>query len=111
MQLEALQNVPKSEPKSYLRIATISSKTALCFFYIGTNDRSIALLNDSFKSGITATNFDEARKILNSEESRVIDTIIIDVPYNEKELEGFYFFLKNNWHLPLTPLLLLGNYV
>lgn len=95
MQLEALQNVPKSEPKSYLRIATISSKTALCFFYIGTNDRSITLLNDSFKSGIISSNFDEAKKILSSEESRVIDAIIIDVAYNELELESFYFFLKN----------------
>jgi len=95
MQSEALQNVPKNELKNYLRVATISSKTALCFFYIGTNEDSIKLLIDSFKSGITASNYEEARKFLSTEEGRVMDAIIIDTPYNEKELEGFYFFLKN----------------
>jgi len=95
MQTEALQNVPKNELKSYLRVATISSKTVLCFFYIGTDKDSIKLLNDSFKSGIISDNFEEARKILSTEESRGMDAIIIDIPYNENELEGFYFFLKN----------------
>jgi lipopolysaccharide/colanic/teichoic acid biosynthesis glycosyltransferase len=95
MQFETLQNVPKNELKSYLRIATISSKTALQFFYIGSDNNTIQLLKDSFKSGLSAKNFDDARNILSSEEGRAMDAIIIDVPYNEKDLKGFYFFLKN----------------
>jgi lipopolysaccharide/colanic/teichoic acid biosynthesis glycosyltransferase len=94
MQPETLQNVPKSEPKSYLRVATISSKTALCFFYIGTDPNAITLLSSSFKAGLHVNNFGEAKKILNTEDSN-IDTIIIDMPYNEKDLKAFYFFLKN----------------
>lgn len=95
MQTEILQNVPKNELKSYLRVATISSKTALHFFYIGSNNNYIQFLTDSFKSGLSAVNFDEARRLIASQESCIIDAIIIDIPYNEKELKGFYFFLKN----------------
>jgi serine protease inhibitor len=95
MQLETLQNVPKNEPKSYLRVATISSKTALCFFYIGADNSTIQLLSDSFKAGLSVNNFEEAKKTLNSEESNLIDAFIIDLPYNEKDLKAFYFFLKN----------------
>lgn len=95
MQIETLQKVPKTEVKNYLRVAAISSKTAFCFFYIGADKNSIKLLENSFKSGLSAGNFDEAKKILSFEEGFGIDAIIIDVPYNEKELQGFYFFLKN----------------
>jgi lipopolysaccharide/colanic/teichoic acid biosynthesis glycosyltransferase len=95
MQNETLQNVPKDEARTYLRIATVSSKSALCFFYIGTDNSLIQLLADSFKLGLTATGFEAAKKIFKSEEGKVIDCIIIDLPYNEKELKGFYFFLKN----------------
>ena len=92
MQIETLQNVPKTDAKSYLRIATISSKTALCFFYIGNDNHSIKFLTDSFKSGITAIDFESAKKVLSGEEAGVVDAIIIDLPYNEKDLKAFYFF-------------------
>jgi lipopolysaccharide/colanic/teichoic acid biosynthesis glycosyltransferase len=95
MQTEILQHTLTNDTKSYLRVAAISSKTALNFFYIGSNDKSIQLLENSFKSGLSTSNFDEARKLICSEEGRIIDAIILDVPYNEKELKGFYFFLKN----------------
>ena len=78
MQIETLQNVPKTEAKSYLRIATISSKTALCFFYIGNDNHSIKFLTDSFKSGITTIDFESAKKVLSGEDAGVVDAIIID---------------------------------
>jgi lipopolysaccharide/colanic/teichoic acid biosynthesis glycosyltransferase len=95
MQNETLQNVPDTEVKTYLRVATVSSKTALCFFYIGEDHNSIQLLMESFKSGFTASDFEAGKKMLKSEAGNVVDCIIVDVPYQEKELKGFYFFLKN----------------
>jgi lipopolysaccharide/colanic/teichoic acid biosynthesis glycosyltransferase len=95
MQIEILKNVPQTELKNYLRIATISSKTELCFFYIGIDDNSIKLLTDSFKSGLVADDFENAKKMLDSNERGAIDGIIVDIPYREKDLKAFYFFLKN----------------
>lgn len=95
MQIETLQNVPKNESKSYLRIATISSKTALCFFYIGSDNYSIKLLTESFKSGLSVSDFDAAKKVLGYDDNSNVDAIIIDMPYNEKDLKAFYYFLKN----------------
>jgi len=95
MQNKTVQNLPINEIKSYLRVATISSKTALCFFYVGNNNHSINLLNESFKSGFIAEDFEMAKKILVSEEATIIDAIILDVPFDDKDLKAFYFFLKN----------------
>lgn len=95
MQIETLKNVPGNEQKGYLRIATISSKTALCFFYIGADNNSLQFLMNSFKSGLTATDFEVAKLILKTEEKGKVDAIVIDLPYSEKELKAFYFFLKN----------------
>jgi lipopolysaccharide/colanic/teichoic acid biosynthesis glycosyltransferase len=95
MQTEVLQNTLTNDTKNYLRVAAISSKTALNFFYIGSDNKSIQLLEDSFKSGLSAHNFDQARKLISSEDGCIIDAIILDIPYNEKEVKGFYFFLKN----------------
>lgn len=98
MQIENLQNVPKPELKSYLRIATISSKTALCFFYIGNDSNSIKLLTENFRSGITADDLEDAKKIIKSGGNAITDTvdvIILDVPYQSKELKAFYSFLRN----------------
>src|SRR5436190_1795298 len=110
MQIETLQNVPKTDAKSYLRIATISSKTALCFFYIGNDNHSIKFLTDSFKSGITAIDFESAKKVLSGEEAGVVDAIIIDLPYNEKDLKAFYFFLKNR-NLDTIPIIYNGHHL
>jgi len=96
MQTEILKNVPqKNDLKNYLRVATISSKTALCYLYIGTDTESLEFLNDSFSSGLNAANFDSAKKIFHSEVANRIDVIIVDVSYNESELKEFYSFLKN----------------
>ena len=95
MQIETLQNVPGSEVKSYLRVATISSKTALCYFYIGTNQASLNFLEENFKSGFSVNDLDTAKKVLSLEENHIVDAIILDIPYDEKSLKAFYYFLKN----------------
>jgi len=95
MQVETLQNLPQAEPKTYLRVATISSKTALRFFYIGTDRNSLNLLTENFRDGLSASDFESSKNILASEEGRSVDAIIIDVPYCGKELKSFYAFLKN----------------
>lgn len=103
MQTEVLQTPLVTDTKSHLRIATISSKTALNFFYVGSDRKSLQLLENSFKSGLVVSNLEAARKLISLEEGCVIDAIILDLPYNEKELKSFYFFLKNRnlSHIPL----------
>jgi lipopolysaccharide/colanic/teichoic acid biosynthesis glycosyltransferase len=95
MQNETLQNVPINGVRSYLRVATVSSRTALCFFYIGTDNNSIQLLMDSFKLGFTSADLEAGKRIFKSEEASLIDCIIIDLPYDEKALKDFHCFLKN----------------
>jgi len=95
MQVETLMNVPQNDLKNYLRVATISSKTALRYFYIGTDPGAIDLLRESFSSGIVVENFESAKKIISNAESTIIDIFIIDVSYNEKEFSSFHSFLKN----------------
>jgi lipopolysaccharide/colanic/teichoic acid biosynthesis glycosyltransferase len=96
MQTETLQNVPKVDKKQYLRVAAISSKSALCFFYVGRNERSIDFLNQSFENGFSASNLDEARQLLKPHSTgKEVDVIILDTTYDEKELNEFHSFLKN----------------
>jgi len=95
MQVETAQNVTLNEKKQYLRVATISSKTALCYFYIGSENRSIQFLSDSFESGFFADNFESAKKSLKAQSLKEIDVIVIDVPYNERELRELQSILKN----------------
>lgn len=94
MQVEILKNVPKTETKQYLRVATIAHKTALSYFYIGNESNSIQLLSESFDSGIEAGNFEIAKSLFTSGKADA-DVIIIDLPYDQKELKDFHFFLKN----------------
>ena len=110
MQIETLPNVPKNDTKSYLRIATISSKTALCFFYVGNDHHSLKFLTDSFKSGISVSDFESAKKVFSGEEGSTVDAIIIDLPYNEKDLKAFYFFLKNR-NLDNIPIIYNGHHL
>jgi lipopolysaccharide/colanic/teichoic acid biosynthesis glycosyltransferase len=110
MQIETLPSVPKNDTKSYLRIATISSKTALCFFYVGDDHHSLKFLTDSFKSGIAASDFESAKKVFSGEEGNAVDAIIIDLPYNEKDLKAFYFFLKNR-NLDNIPIIYNGHHL
>jgi lipopolysaccharide/colanic/teichoic acid biosynthesis glycosyltransferase len=95
MQVETLQNVPKSEKKQYLRVATISNKTALCFFYIGNDIKSLQFLTESFQTGLAAENIAGAKQMLRPQSAAEIDLIIIDVAYNAKEMRDFQSFLHN----------------
>lgn len=95
MQIETLHNVPRLEKRQYLRVATISNKTALNFLYIGSDKKSLHFLRESFQSGFTTENLTSAKQILRPQSLSDIDLIIIDIPYNEKELRDFQSFLKN----------------
>lgn len=95
MQLETLKNVPQTDLKHYLRIATISNKTALCYLYVGTNTNSIELLSETFNSGFVVENFESAKKFFHKKEINAVDVIIADVSFNEKEIKSFHAFLKN----------------
>ena len=94
MQVETIQNVPKVDKKQYLRVAAISNKSALCFLYVGQNEKIIDFLSDSFESGLTASGIDEACQVLKTQAIEV-DVIILDSVYDEKELNKFHSFLTN----------------
>ncbi len=95
MQTETLKNVPGFEIKQYLRVASISNKTAYSFLYIGNDDSNLHFLSDSFENGVSVLNFDGAKKLLRPQSLERTDVIIIDLPYSEKELNEFHSFLKN----------------
>ncbi|HUQ67817.1 MAG TPA: sugar transferase, partial [Flavitalea sp.] len=104
MQIETLPNVPQIDKKQYLRVATIASKTALCYFYIGTDPSSHDILSSSFHTGFTAEDINAAKKALKMIDQNEIDVLVIDVPYNEKELKDFQAFLRNR-DLNLIPVI------
>ena len=111
MQVETLKNVAQqTDLKNYLRVATISSKTALCYFYIGTDTNCLELLNESFNSGLSVDCFDSAKKLFSSSESNRIDVIIADLPYNDKDVKEFHSFLKNR-NLNSIPLIYNGRHL
>jgi len=95
MQFETLKNVPQTEKKQYLRVATIANKTAFCYYYIGADASSISFLSENFRSGFASHSLEEARKSLRAHNAQEIDVLIIDVPYREKELREFHSFLRN----------------
>ncbi|MFL5809774.1 MAG: sugar transferase [Flavisolibacter sp.] len=95
MQVEILQSVPQTEKKQYLRVATISNKTALCYLYIGKDETNISFLSQSFTSGFHAETFDYAKKLIRTIDQKDIDVIIIDVSYNKKDLTDFHSFLQS----------------
>lgn len=95
MQVENLQNVPKLEPKPYLRVAAIDKKTTYGYLYIGNDKDNSQLLRHGFKSGYTVTNLEGAKSILNTEASSHIDVIIIDVAYHQGEMRAFQHFITS----------------
>ena len=95
MQLETLKNVPQTGLKNYLRIATISNKTAFCYLYVGTNTNLVELLSKTFNSGFAVEDFESAKKFFYNREINAVDVIIADVSFNEKEIKSFHAFLKN----------------
>jgi lipopolysaccharide/colanic/teichoic acid biosynthesis glycosyltransferase len=95
MQVEILQSVPPIEKKQYLRVATISNKTALCYLYIGKDETNIRFLSQSFTSGFHAEDFDYAKKLIRTIDQKDIDVVILDVSYNKKALTDFHAFLQS----------------
>ncbi len=95
MHFEILPDVPSTEKKQYLRVATIANKTALCYFYIGDDDVCVEFLSGNFSTGITAPDFETAKKSLTIQQLMEVDVIILDIPYQEKALKDFHIFLKN----------------
>lgn len=94
MQVEILKNVVKTEGNQYLRIATVSSKTAFCYLYIGNDDKSAEYLRTNFKSGYFVEKLESAKKLIMSAETDKIDVIILDLEQDDK-LRDFYSFLYN----------------
>lgn len=96
MQPDLLNKVPGNETKNYLRVATITNeKSPLFFLYIGKDEASIKFLLNTTISGIIAENYENARKLIQSENfSDTVDVIIIDVAYNDYDLRSFISFLK-----------------
>jgi hypothetical protein len=96
MQVETIQSVPKIDKKQYLRVAAISNKSALCFLYVGKNEKIIDFLSESFENGLTASGIDDACQLLKTPATaKEVDVIILDSAYDEKELNEFHSFLKN----------------
>jgi lipopolysaccharide/colanic/teichoic acid biosynthesis glycosyltransferase len=86
--------------------ALLEVKSDLFFVYVGSNNKISELLGDSFKSGISAENFTEAKTAIVSAFTggQAIDFIVVDVRFNEKELSEFNSFLLAN-DLSRTPVL------
>lgn len=109
MQVETLKNAPQADLQNYLRVATISSKSALCYLYIGTDANALELLSDNFSKGLTADHFESAKKTFSSS-NEVIDVIFIDVSYVENEVKAFHAFLKNR-NLHSIPVIYNGHHL
>jgi lipopolysaccharide/colanic/teichoic acid biosynthesis glycosyltransferase len=96
MQVDVIPSVPNNESKHYLRVATTTDKqTALSFFYIGADNRSIKSLSEIFRSGFITESFEAAKKIIRSDRfNNQIDAIIIDIPYDPIGLRELQSCLK-----------------
>jgi lipopolysaccharide/colanic/teichoic acid biosynthesis glycosyltransferase len=97
MQVDLINSVPDQEKKTYLRVATINNeKNPLFFLYIGKEEASIKFLLSTSISGIIAEDFQNAKKLIQSENfnEQTVDAIIIDVAYNDEEFKSFQAFLK-----------------
>ena len=115
MQADLLNKVLESEPKNFLRVATITNeKSSLFFLYIGNDEASIKFLLNTTISGVIAENFESTKRLIQSENftEQVIDVIIIDVPYDSCELKEFESFLKNSgkWYGSI-PIIYNANHV
>lgn len=97
MQVDLLNKVPENEARKYLRVATITNeKSPLFFLYIGKNESSIKFLLNTTISGVIAESFENAGRLIQSENfnEQTVDVIIIDVPCSFGELKNFKASLK-----------------
>lgn len=99
MQADLLNKLPDPETRKYLRVATITNeKSPFFFLYIGKDENSIKFLLNTAISGVIAENFENAKKLIRSENfnDQTVDVIIIDVCSSNNELRSFHDFLKNS---------------
>ena len=95
MQTEILLNVPGLEVKPYLRVAAISSKNALSFLYIGTDEKNLQFLSDNFEKGLSVQNCEAAKLALKPQSPDLADVIILDIPFQLRELDELHSYLRN----------------
>lgn len=104
MQLSTLPATPKTEAQFVRLNPHARTSRNLTLVYIGKNYKSTDLSLESSKSGIIAENFVEAKTAMLSAQlsNKPVDGIIVDVPYNEKELAELHSFLTaNNLRVPV----------
>ena len=97
MQVNVIDNVPGSEARKCLRVATVTKEeSSLFFLYIGNNETSIKFLLNTSSSGLIAENFPSAKNLILNEnfQNQGIDVIIVDMPLNFSELQDFRKFLQ-----------------
>jgi lipopolysaccharide/colanic/teichoic acid biosynthesis glycosyltransferase len=105
MLVENLSKPIHVESRNYLKIVDRSVKNAFSFFYIGQNELTIKYLSQTFKAGLSASDFLEAQEIITSTDFTDLspDVVIIDLPFSESQLRSFNAFLSasNNSKLPI----------
>lgn len=98
MQTEQI-NILNSKQKNFLRVATLDNeKKQLFYLYIGKNEASIKFLLHPAISGVIADTYENARKIILSDNfnDQSVDFIVIDLPYSFSEVKSFYQFLQTS---------------
>ena len=98
MQTEQI-NILNSKQKNFLRVATLDNeKKQLFYLYIGKNEASIKFLLHPAISGVIADTYDNAKKIILSDNfnDQSVDFIVIDLPYSFSEVKSFYQFLQTS---------------
>lgn len=98
MQLSTLPTPTKTEAQFVRLNPHARPSRNLTLVYIGKNYKSTDLALESSKSGIIAENYVEAKTAMLSAQlsNKPVDGIIVDVPYNEKELSELHSFLQDN---------------
>jgi lipopolysaccharide/colanic/teichoic acid biosynthesis glycosyltransferase len=99
MQVNVIDNVPGSETRKCLRVATVTKEeSSLFFLYIGNNENSIKFLLNTSSSGLIAENYENAKHLILNEDfnNKGIDVIIVDMPLEASELADFRNFLENS---------------
>ncbi len=101
MLVENLLDVPVHEKKPYLTLIDISERSHFTFFYIGANEVTIKFLSQTFKSGFSASTFEEAKSIAFSPDflEETPDVIFLDVPFVESDMISFNQFLTSGAYL------------
>ncbi len=95
MQTEIVLNPTANETKQYLRVATLASKSAHTFFYVGADLKCLQFLTESFRAGLAAETFESAKRQLQQASAAELDIIILDITAPDQDLTEFQSFLRN----------------